>query len=138
MDNTGAVPYPLALVITLGVEVPIYVAVLSFARLLRGARAVAAAVGVNVLTHPVVWVVLTAHPGWFVPVEVGVCLVEAVLLVGAVAMWGAAGLRDAAELRGAAALWGIARRDAGLLLLVAVVANSASVLAGTILYGLIR
>jgi hypothetical protein len=107
VHNTGAVPYPLALVITLGVETPLYLAVLSTAGLRRGVRAAAAAVGVNILTHPLAWALLTAHPGWFLPVEAGACLVEAVLL------WFLVG-----------------RRDAGVLTLAAVVANAASVLVG--------
>ncbi len=107
MHNTGAVPYPLALVITLGVETPLYVAVLGLAGLLRGATAAAAAIGVNVLTHPLAWTLLTAYPGWLLPVEAGVCLVEAV------ALWFLAG-----------------RRDAGVLTLAAIVANAASILGG--------
>jgi hypothetical protein len=115
VDNTGAVPYPLALVITLGVEAPIYTVVLGFAGLLRGWRAVVAAVGVNVFTHPLAWALLTAYPGWLLPVEAGVCLVEAVLL------WFLAG-----------------RRDAGVLMLAAVVANAASVLVGASATTLLR
>ena len=121
MDNTGAVPYPLALMITLGVEVPIYVGVLSCAGLLRGWRAWLAAVAVNIFTHPLAWITLTAHPDWLVPVELGVCLVEAALLWSAGVAWGAA-----------------RRGDSGLFLLAALVANTASVLAGILLYGLIR
>jgi hypothetical protein len=108
-------PYPLALVITLGVEVPIYAGVLSYAGILRGWRAIAAAVGVNVFSHPLAWLVLMPRPGWLLTVELAVCVVEAGLL------------------------WLLARRRAaGVLLLSAVVANTASVLAGILLYGLVR
>jgi hypothetical protein len=111
--DTGPVPYPLALVITLAVEVAIYLVVLRAARLLPGWRGLLAAVGVNLATHPVLWLILTAHPGWFIPAEACVCLVEAGLL------WLLAG-----------------RRGAGLLLVTAVAANTASILAGAVLYGL--
>jgi hypothetical protein len=104
------VPYAVALAITLAVEVPIYGVVLHLARLLPGWRGLGAAVGVNLATHPLLWLVLSTHPGWFIPAEAGVCLVEAALL------WGLAG-----------------RRDPGLLLAAAVAANTASILAGTLL-----
>jgi hypothetical protein len=110
--DTGPVPYPLALVITLAVEVPIYLVVFRAARLMAGWRGVGAAVGVNLATHPVLWLTVSAHPCWLLPAEAAVCLVEAGLL------------------------WCIARRDAVLLLVTSVAANSASILAGTVLYGL--
>jgi hypothetical protein len=107
------VEYSLALAITLAVEVPVYVAVFRLARLLPLALSLAGAIGVNLVTHPVVWLVLSAHPGWFLPVEAAVCPVEAVLL------------------------WLLVRRrDLAMLLVTAVVANTASVLAGVVLYGL--
>lgn len=107
--DTGPVPYALALVVTLTVEVPIYVLVLRAAGLLPRRRVLAGA-GVNLATHPVLWLVLSAHPTWFVPAEAGVCLVEALLL------WLLAG-----------------RRDAGLLSVAAVAANTASILAGAVI-----
>jgi hypothetical protein len=100
------VPYPLALALTLVVEVPVFVVVFRFAGLLPGWRGWAGAIGVNLVTHPVVWLVLSAHPGWFVEAELGACVVEALLL------------------------WAWARRDLALLGLTAVSANTASVLAG--------
>ena len=104
--------YLLALAITLAVEVPLYVVVLRLARLLPLRLSLAGAVGVNLLTHPLVWLVLSAHPGWFLPVEAAVCLVEAALL------------------------WLLVRRrDLVTLLVTAVAANTASVLAGFVLYG---
>ena len=106
------VPYALALVITLAVEVPVYV-VCSVSPACCPVASLGGAIGVNLVTHPLVWLVLSAHPGWFVPVEAAVCAVEAVLL------------------------WLLARhRDLATLLLAAVVANTASVLAGFVLYGL--
>jgi hypothetical protein len=107
--DTGRVPYALALVITLTVEVPIYFFVLRAAGLLRGRRLLAG-VGVNLATHPVLWLVVSARPGWFLGAEAGVCVVEALLL------WLLAG-----------------RRDAVLLSVSAVTANTASVLAGLLL-----
>ena len=112
-QDTDPVPYALALVITLAVEVPVYGIVCRLSGLLLGWRRWAAAVAVNLVTHPLVWFVLSAHPGWFVPVEAAVCVVEAALL------WLLAG-----------------HRDAPLLLVTAVAANTASVLAGFVLYGL--
>jgi hypothetical protein len=105
--DTGPVPYALALVITLAVEVPIYLVVFRAAGLLCGWRRLLVAAGINLATHPVLWLVLSAHPGWFLPAEAGVCLAEAGLL------------------------WWLAGRRAGMLLLVtAVAANTASVLIG--------
>jgi hypothetical protein len=102
------VPYLLALALTLLVEVPVYVVVFRFAGILPGARGWAAAVGVNLVTHPVAWLLLSAHPGWFWAVEGGVVLVEAGLL------------------------WAWVRRDPGLLALTALVANAASAGVGLI------
>jgi hypothetical protein len=103
------VPYPLALALTLAVEVPSYVVVFRFAGLLQGWRAWAAAVGVNLVTHPLVWLVISVHPGWFVPVEMAVCATEALLL------------------------WAWTRRDLAVLGLTAVAVNTASALAGLLL-----
>jgi len=104
--NTVPVPYPLALVITLVVEVPVYLVVFRFAGFLAGWRGFAAAVGVNLATHPVVWWILSSHPGWLVPVEAAVVAVEAALL------------------------FALVRRQAALLALTALVANAGSLLAG--------
>lgn len=115
-------PYVLALVITLAVEVPIYLAAFHYlrgvgsghdGRILPGWRGLVAALAVNLATHPALWLVLSARPTWFLMAEAVVCLVEGGLL------------------------WLLARRrDLGLLLVTAVVANTASVLAGAAVYGL--
>jgi hypothetical protein len=102
-NHTGPVPYALALALTIVVEAPIYAAVI------RGARGWLVGVGVNVVTHPMVWWTLSRHPSWFAPVEVGAWLVEAALA------------------------WLVVRRDAAVLALTAFVANAASVLAGLLL-----
>ena len=99
-------PYLLALALTLLVEVPVYVVVFRFAGILPGVRAWAAAIGVNLVTHPLVWLLLSAHPGWLWPVESSVVLVEAGLLFAWV------------------------RRDPWLLGLTAFLANAASLGAG--------
>ena len=102
--------YPLALAATLAVEVPVYAISLRVARLLTVWRAAALAVLVNLLTHPLLWYgLLTAGPAWFIPAEAAVVLGEA------------------------GVCWLILRRDALLLLLTSVVANTASVLAGVVL-----
>ena len=103
-------PYPIALAVTLAAELPVYLLVFRFTGLFGWRRGVAAAVGLNLGTHPVVWLVLSAHPGWFVSVEAAVCAVEGGLL------W-----------------WFAGRREPGLLLLTAVVANLTSILAGFVL-----
>jgi hypothetical protein len=104
--QTGPVPYPLAMMITLVVEVPIYLLVFRFAGLLPLRSGLAVAAGLNLLTHPLAWWLMSSHPGWFLPVEAGVWLVETGLL------------------------WALVRRDAAVLLLTALVANLASILAG--------
>ena len=98
--------------ITFVVEVPIYGLVCHFAGLLTPARAVAAAIGVNLLTHPLAWWVMSQHPVSFFAVEAAVWLVEAMLF------------------------WALVRRDAALLTLTALVANLASILVG--LLGAVR
>ena len=56
------VSFPAALLVTLAVEVPLYVAALTALRLARPGRAALLAVGVNLLTHPVLWWYLTPRP----------------------------------------------------------------------------
>lgn len=110
-DNTVLVPYAQALALTLAVEVPVYMVALRWAWLLSWRRALAMAVGVNLVTHPLVWLILTHHTGTaaFTVVEVGAWLVESALI------------------------FLLVRRDAALICLVALVANLASVLLGSYL-----
>ncbi|WP_159400975.1 hypothetical protein [Streptomyces sp. NRRL B-24484] len=78
-------PYPLALALTLLVEVPLYTAALAGLGRVRPARAALAGAAVNGLTHPVLWWSLrhaAAGPAaayWtaFAFAEASVCLVEA-------------------------------------------------------------
>ncbi len=76
-------PYPAALLLTLAIELPIYVALLTPRP--RWPRAIALALAVNVITHPFVWLILDRADDryWvlFAPVEIGAVVVEAVLLV---------------------------------------------------------
>lgn len=93
-----------ALALTLAVEVPCYLAGLTALRLAGPVRAVLVAVGVNLLTHPVLWLVLAPRTGVaaVLVAEVCVVLVEALvirLVIG---------------------------RDCGLVLLLSLGANAAS------------
>lgn len=86
-------PYPLALVLTLLVEVPCYVAAVTAASPARAGRAAAAAVMVNCVTHPPLWWFLRRFHGaayWpaFALAESAVCLVEALLLARALRLRG--------------------------------------------------
>ena len=104
-------PYAAALALTLLVELPIYGCALVAAGLARPRGALLGAVAVNLATHPLAWLAIghlsRAYPDWaFGGVELLVWWVEA-------GLW-----------------WLWIRRDAGLLLLVALVANTASALAG--------
>ncbi|TYC71192.1 hypothetical protein [Streptomyces sp. CB01881] len=84
-------PYPMALALTLLVEVPLYTVALTRAGGIRPARAAAAAVLVNLATHPLLWWFLghgaarstgSAAAYWtaFGLGEAAVCAVEAALL----------------------------------------------------------
>lgn len=107
--------YPLALALTLLVEVPAYVLAVTVAAPVNRWRLVATTVVVNLLTHPPLWWVLAgsgpARPLAFAAAEVLVCLVEGALL--AVVL----------RLR-----WSVA-------LAAAVAANAASVLVGVLVLG---
>lgn len=104
-------PYPLALAVTLAVELPVYALALR-ALGLSLVRAAVAAVAVNLLTHPVVWLAIShaeaAYWRAFVVAELAAWLVEAV----AVYAW--------------------VRRDGRLIALTALVANAGSCLAGVL------
>jgi hypothetical protein len=106
--------YLTALGLTLAVEVPLYTAVLIWGWRVRWQRALATAVGVNLVTHPPLWwllVPLTVRPSYpwiMVVAEAVVALAEWLLL----------------------AAW-VRRRDP-LLLVLSVGVNAASVLAGLI------
>ncbi|MFI6847380.1 hypothetical protein OG535_13700 [Kitasatospora sp. NBC_00085] len=107
-------PYPLALALTLLVEVPLYTAALTRAGAVRPSRAVAAAVLVNLATHPLLWWSLS-HGSWstgsaaaywtaFGLGEAAVCAVEAALLRPLAGLslrgplpWAAAGTANAAS-----------------------------------------
>jgi hypothetical protein len=113
--DTWPVWYPVALALTLAVEVPVYLVAFRVAGLLPGWRGVGAAAGVNLVTHPVVWAVLVRAGSsyWlaFGVLEAAAWVVESLLLIALV------------------------RRDALLLALTALVANIASVLAGFVMQG---
>lgn len=108
------VRYLTALGLTLAVEVPLYTAALTWGWAVPWRRAVATAVGVNLVTHPPLWwllVSLTERPSYpwiMVVAEAAVALAEWLLL----------------------AAW-LRRRDP-LLLVLSVGVNAASVLAGLI------
>lgn len=71
-----------ALVVTIVVELPLYVLALVGLRLVRPARAVLLAIGLNLLTHPVLWHVLAPDPtiARVVLAEVCVVVVEAAVI----------------------------------------------------------
>jgi hypothetical protein len=110
-----------AFALTLAVEVPVYVAVLTALAGLGRAPAALAAVGVNVVTHPALWWGLRplagrpSYPWLLCAAEVAACLVEWGLLVA----------------------WtrrpGGTRAGVGVLGAAAVAANAASLLAGLLL-----
>jgi Na+/melibiose symporter-like transporter len=102
-----------ALALTLAVEVPMIGLALTGLRLARIGRAVLLGMGVNLLTHPVLWWALAPRPDparfWFA--EGCVCAVEAVLLWLGLAV----------------------RRDFAMLVVLSVGANAASAAAGLLL-----
>lgn len=104
-----------AFVLTLAIEMPIVLASLRLARIIgrpvSWRRAVAVVLGVNLLTHPVLWWI--APDGWaLVVAEITIALVEGVLL------W-----------------WGCRREwSLSFYLVLAGVANGCSFLAGLLLY----
>lgn len=100
-----------ALGLTVAVELPLYVLGLGVLRLASPARAVVLGVGVNLLTHPVLWCALAPDPtaAPTILAEVVVCLVEA------------------------AVMWLAVRRDGALLVLLAVGVNAASLGVGLLL-----
>lgn len=106
-------PQVTALLLTLAVEVPLYVAALVSLRLAPLWRAVALALLVNLLTHPVLWSALGERPPVLrvAAAEIVVWLVEAAIL------------------------WLAVRRRPGLIALVAAGANAGSILAGALIAG---
>ncbi len=106
-------PYALALAVTLLVEVPVYVMALRAGGAASGWRAFAAALGVNLVTHPLVWLVVSgagsAYWASFAAAEVLAWLIESAILL----------------------VW--LRRDPVLIGLVALVANAGSCLTGLLL-----
>jgi hypothetical protein len=79
--------YLAAFGLTLAVEVPIYVVSLTQAADVRWRRALVAAIGVNVVTHPALWWGLRpfahhhGYAGAAIAAELLVCVVEWLLLV---------------------------------------------------------
>ena len=113
--------YPAALALTLAVELPVYVAALRIAPGARLPAVLAAAVAVNLVTHPLVWWALGAaartrggYETALLPVEIAAWLAEAALL-GA--------LRRPPGAR---------RAEARIVLHAALAANAASFLAGLV------
>lgn len=105
---------PGALALTLAIEVPLVSLALVALRLACPCGAILLAAGVNLLTQPPLWWVLSRHPGpdafWLA--ETAVCTIEAGL------MWLV-----------------VRRRDLPLLLVVSVGANAVSVAAGVLVSG---
>jgi hypothetical protein len=102
-----------ALLLTLAVEVPLYVAALVALDLARFWQALALAVLVNALTHPILWQTLGTHPplARVAVAEILVWLVETAIL------------------------WLALRRRPALIALLAAGANAGSILAGALIAG---
>jgi hypothetical protein len=100
-----------ALLLTLAVEVPLYVLALAGLRLASWRRAVLLGGAVNLLTHPVLWWFLAPRPD-------------------AVRFWGAEAAVVVVE---AAVLFLACRRDPAVLLVTSLGANAVSVLMGLLL-----
>jgi hypothetical protein len=118
--------YPAALALTLAVELPLYAVALRGLLGVRVATALLAATGVNLVSHPLVWLALGAAARFRGGYEISLLPVE-------IAAW----LAEAAMLR--ALLRGRGRgrgREGGDLVLIALAANAASFLAGLVLIGL--
>jgi hypothetical protein len=113
LSYPGGQSYAWALALTLAVEVPIYAAALRAARLLPIGPAAVVGLAVNLVTHPFVWLLLLGAGAVYRPVfavlEVSAWLVEAGLVYLRV------------------------ERDGRPILLVALVANTGSILAGLLL-----
>lgn len=84
-------------------------------RVLRVWSAVLLGLGVNLLSHPLLWAVAsnlpaTSYPAWFLLAEAGVVLLEALVV------------------------WLVVRRDPGWILLLCLGTNAASVVTGLLLH----
>ena len=93
-----------ALGLTIAVELPLYVLGLGVLRLAGPLRAALLGIGVNLLTHPILWYVLSPDPTAvrILVAEMLACLVEA------------------------AVIWLVVRRDGPLLVVLALGVNAAS------------
>jgi hypothetical protein len=105
------VSFPVALLVTLAVEVPLYVVALFALRLCGTGRAVLLGTAVNLLTHPVLWWCLAPRPAL------------AALVAAEVAVWAVeTGL-----------VWLALRRAFTVLAVVCAGVNAASILAGLLI-----
>ena len=97
--------------LTIAVELPWYALGLAALRLASLGRAALLAVGVNAVTHPILWWLLAPRPTptHLVLAELAVCLAEAAML------------------------WILVRREPALLVVLSVGANATSVLIGLLL-----
>lgn len=104
-------PQLAALGLTIAVELPWYVVGLAALRLARPGRAALLGIGVNLVTHPVLWWLLSPRPTMFrlTMTELAVTAVEASLLF----------------------IW--VRREPALLVVLSVGANATSVFMGLLL-----
>jgi hypothetical protein len=111
--------YLQALALTLAIELPIYTTVLVAWQRVRPWRALTAGVSINLATHPAVWFV------WY-PLLVPGFGNDAYVVIAELFAWWAEALL----------LWAWLRRDLGGLVVLSLVANGASFLAGELfLYG---